>query len=137
MTTILDIFNIKNILVALSLFFAPIQTIVAVVFAFIIFDYIIALAVCLKLGVKVTSRKMAATISKIISYNIVIITCHIVGLVFLPSVPIINIVGFAIAMIELKSIDEHFQAGFGFSFYKLIKKYLDRDENIQKTNLDK
>lgn len=66
----------------------------------------------------ITSRKMGHTISKILLYNLAIISVYLIEhFILSDQLPLAKIVSGIICITELKSIDESFKIAFGFSFY--------------------
>ena len=111
----------KYFFVALIGFFAPI------IYAFILTTILVGadtITGVMKAGkdnVKnITSKKMFAVCPKMSFYFLLIITAHSVQIYVEPQIPFTKLALIGISWIEIKSIDENFNAIFGFSFMDKI-----------------
>ena len=68
----------------------------------------------------ITSKKMFAVCPKMSFYFLLIITAHSVQIYVEPQIPFTKLALIGISWIEIKSIDENFNAIFGFSFMDKI-----------------
>lgn len=75
---------------------------------------------------KITSRKMGTTVSKIVLYNIAIITCSVVERYLVPQIPFVSIAAGAIALVELKSLTENIYKATGLNLWDTFKEYISR-----------
>lgn len=129
--------HINSIVVSLLAVVAPIQPLFLVTGFLIFADFIFGIYKAKKLGEKITSRKMGHTISKLILYNLAILSVFLLNhYLICTTLPLEKIVGGLIGLTELKSLDESFTMLFGFSFYDKIKKILKRGASTTKDLLD-
>lgn len=129
--------NLNNILLSLIAVISPIKPLFLVTGFLIMADFIFGLYKAKKLGEKITSRKMGNTISKLLLYNIAILSVYLLNhYVIMTTLPLEKIVAGLIGLTELKSLDESFTLLFGFSFYDKIKKILKRGASNTKDLLD-
>lgn len=129
---------------SLLLFFAPIKFILILVGIAILLDTIFGLIKAKKLKQKITSRKLANIIYKMLIYQGAILTFYAIDVLILGdfitlavSVPyaLTKVVALVAVSIELFSIDESlrlFNNGKGFKFYfkQLINVVKDTKEDI-------
>ena len=82
----------------------------------------------------ITSRKMGHTVSKILLYNLAVITVYFVAGIWSQEFGLLaaKATSLLIALTEVKSIDESFQILFGFGFYSKLISFLKRDINDTK-----
>lgn len=129
--------NLNNILLSLIAVISPIKPLFLVTGFLIMADFIFGRYRAKKLGEKITSRKMGNTISKLLLYNIAILSVYLLNhYVIMTTLPLEKIVTALIGLTELKSLDESFTLLFGFSFYDKIKKILKRGASNTKDLLD-
>lgn len=125
--------KLNLIFISLSAIFAPIEPILWTIGVLIVCDFIFGLYKAHKLNEEITSRKMGHTISKILLYNITIITLYLFDTYIMKSGLHIEKVGAVlIGMVEIKSIDESFVLIFGWSIWDRIKKIINRGESTTK-----
>lgn len=112
---------IKFFTVALIGFFAPILYAFILTTILVVSDTITGVMKAGKDGVQnITSKKMFAVCPKMSFYFLLIITAHSVQIYVEPQVPFTKLALIGISWIEIKSIDENFNAIFGFSFMDKI-----------------
>lgn len=111
----------KYFFVAMIGFFAPILYAFILTIILVGADTITGVMKAGKKSVKdISSKKMFAFCPKISFYFLLIITAHSVQIYVEPQIPFTKLVLIGISWIELKSIDENFNAIFGFSFMDKI-----------------
>lgn len=111
----------KYFLIALSCFFAPIMYAFILTIVLVSADTITGIMKAGKDDVSnISSKKMFAVVPKISFYFLLIISAHSVQIYVEPQVPFTKLVLIGISWIEVKSIDENFNAIFGFSFMDKI-----------------
>jgi hypothetical protein len=132
------------IVTSLLLFFAPIKLILILVGVAIIADTIFGIIKAKKLGQKITSRKLANVLYKMLIYQGAVLTFYVIDVAILGdfimlavSVPyaLTKVVALVAVSIELFSIDESlrlFNKGKGFKYYfkQLINVVKDTKEDI-------
>ena len=96
-------------------------------------DFIFGVYRAWKTKQEITSRKMSNTITKMLLYNLTVVSIwaiekNITG----PDIPITKIAAGMICLVEFKSIDEAFKLLFGFSIWDKMKKSLSRGESLTK-----
>lgn len=137
-------FNLKNsIFAALGViiaFVAPINGIILAVGASIIFDTILGLWRSLKIGEKITSRKMSRMISKMLLYQFTLLLFFIIEKYILQdfigyfiNIPLFlsKLVAMTLIFIELTSINENFQGITGMSLWYKFKTMLQRTKELK------
>jgi hypothetical protein len=134
-------FFIKSFLFAAALI-APIKIYLILIALFIIMDTIAGVWASKALGIKISSSRFSAFISKLFIYNIVAITAyfidiHLLGefiLLFL-SIPMAatKITVLALILNEIYSIDEKFVNVKGHGLWSIFKKLLKTRGLLKKT----
>ncbi len=69
---------------------------------------------------------MGTTISKIVIYNIAIITCSVCEKYLVPQIPFVSIAAGAIALVEIKSFFENVYKATNLNLLEVFKDYLSR-----------
>ncbi|MBS1618072.1 MAG: phage holin family protein [Bacteroidetes bacterium] len=133
---------LKAGILALIAFFAPIQALILSVVALIILDTITGVYKAWKLGEKITSFRFGNIISKVLLYNIAVISGFIVQKLFnIDAFHLAQIVAVAVALTELKSIAENVNAVTGIDVWQFVLGYLKRNKDdmseVLKDGLDK
>lgn len=101
----------NQIVIALIAVLSPVQTVMVAIMFLIGFDFITGIVKAYKAGEKITSKKMANTIGKVIFYNIAIFTGIAINAVLATTlINAISIIASAIASIEAYSILENISA---------------------------
>ncbi|CAB4154714.1 Bacteriophage holin family [uncultured Caudovirales phage] len=132
-----SIFNMKTIfsyiLVSIVGIFMPIKPIILTIISLVLIDFFFAIYRAYKSKKVISSRKMYATLPKLLMYNVVIIMIYYSNIhIFNTGIPLEKIIASFIALIEIKSIDENFKYIMGFSIWSKLMKTLDRGENLHK-----
>jgi len=119
--------KIEFLLVAILSIIAPIIPFMMTILVLIVFDFIAGIWRALKTDEAITSRKMSNTISKMVLYQIAILTLFLLEkYILLEVVPVTKIaVGF-IAIIETKSILESIEIVTGVKIWNKIKNLFER-----------
>lgn len=118
-----EFFN--KLLILLTAFLLPIKVNMIAVGVLIILDTIIGTWASVKSGNKFTSKKLGNSISKMVLYQLLIISAHLCEVYITPIIPFISITLGFLAVTEFLSIGEGFSKITGLSFVQYIKKYLD------------
>lgn len=114
-------------LVACLSIFLPIQGLLLTIGFLVGADLVVGLWKALKLKQKIRSRRMSDTITKLLLYQIAIISGYLIErYVMVETVPIAKLIGSVIAVIEFKSILESIEAVTGQDIWTKIKKIIGR-----------
>ena len=118
-------------------FFSPIVWAFWVVIGLVCIDTCFGVMKAGKVTVKnIQSRKLFPMVTKITAYLLLIIIAHI-GHYIEPKIPFVKLCLFGVAFIEIKSIDENFNAIFKFSFIDKILSALKFVKEIKRKDVDK
>jgi hypothetical protein len=124
----------------LLLFFAPIQGLLISVGTAIALDTIFGISKSIKLGEKITSRKLSNIVSKFVLYQAAVLLIFTVDKFLLGefvriwfSIPFLftKIVTIILIFIESVSIKENFEEAFNIDVFKMLKKFLQRSKEIK------
>ena len=122
-----------NLLVSLLAILSPVKPLLLTVGFLIIVDFIFGIWRAKKLGETITSRKMSNTLSKMVLYNLAILSVYLLGKYVIDTgLPLEKIAAGLISIIEIKSLDESFQKIFGFSLWQKIAKAINRGSSTTK-----
>lgn len=125
--------NLNAIIISIISVLSPIKPLLYTIGFLIAADFIFGLYRAHKTGQEITSRKMSHTITKMLLYNITIVSLWLIERNILGgAIPITKIAAGLISIVEIKSIDETFKLIFGFSFWDKIKKQLGRGTSLTK-----
>ena len=72
---------------------------------------------------------MSLTVSKLLLYNLAILSGFLAETFLIPSVPFTKIISGFIAMTELKSISENVSAVTGVNYWDKVMEYVKRSKN--------
>lgn len=124
----------------LLLFFAPIQGLLISVGTAIALDTIFGIAKSIKLGEKITSRKLSNIVSKFVLYQAAVLLIFNIDTFLLGeffkmwfSIPYFftKVVTIILIFIEAVSIKENFEQAFNVDVLKMLKKFLKRSAEIK------
>ena len=124
----------------LLLFFAPIQGLLISVGTAIALDTIFGIAKSIKLGEKITSRKLSNIVSKFVLYQAAVLLIFTIDIFLLGeffkmwfSIPYFftKVVTIILIFIEAVSIKENFEQAFNVDVLKMLKKFLKRSAEIK------
>lgn len=122
-----------NVAIALGAVLSPIVPLFATVSILIACDFIFGIYRAYRSKQEISSRKMGHSISKILLYNLAVLTVFMIEKYVMDgSVPYSKIIVGVIAMVELKSIDESFKILYGYSLYDSIQSKLKRGQSETK-----
>ena len=116
---------INKILATLAIFFLPLYPVMLAVGVLITIDFITGLIAAKKQGNPITSKKMGATLTKMLVYQLLVIAAHLCELYLFNQIPFLKISLAFLAMTEFTSIAENFEKSTGKNLMSLIKDYLD------------
>jgi hypothetical protein len=112
---------------------APIKAIMIVVGLLIFADLILGIWASIKRGEEIKSSAMRRTISKLVVYQVAIITGFLCETYLLGgTIPISKLVGAAIGMVEIKSIFENSNSILGYDLLKNVLSKLGSDNDKPK-----
>jgi hypothetical protein len=127
-------------LTTLLLFFAPIQGLLISVGTAIALDTIFGISKSIRLGEKITSRKLSNIVSKFVLYQAAVLLIFTIDKLLLAeflkiwfSIPFLftKIVTIILIFIEAVSIKENFEEAFNVDVFKMLKKFLQRSKEIK------
>lgn len=122
-------------------FLMPIAALMVLIGLMIFLDTISGLIKARKRGEAITSRKLSQTVSKLVLYQVAIITFYLLEYFLLggivgafTSIPILltKIVAMFIVGVELSSINENVTAITGINYFKKFMRLLFRAKKIRK-----
>lgn len=123
-------FNIKQhafeYLVFLIALFAPIYPAVATIGVLLVFDLIAGVWAARRTGEKITSRKLSMTASKLLLYNMLIISAFLLEKYVLEWVPFVKIATGFLAIVEFKSLSENIGKITGVNVWTAVKAWFRR-----------
>ena len=136
---------IYKVLLALSVYFAPISSLIHVVLLFILLDFLTGMYASFKTKQKIISSRLRKTIEKFVCYSLAIIVAHIFQTEIMPWLNFTQLVAGFIAAVELLSIAENIKLITGLDLVKRFRDYImsqfkkkiDIDQLTDKTDDDK
>jgi len=129
--------HINSLIIAILAVFTPILPLLLTTGFLIVADFCFGIYRAYKKGEVITSRKMGNTISKIVLYNLAILSVYFLDHYVINSgLNLEKIVAGLIGLTEIKSLDESFNTLFGFSIWKKRKKLIQRGSSTTKDLLD-
>ena len=121
---------IHGILVSSLAFLLPIKLVIITAGVLILTDLLTGMAAARKRNEKITSAGLSRTLAKMAVYQTVIITGYMLQMNLLSNmVPVINIVGGVIGMVEFKSIIENANCILGADIFKEVMARLSSNNN--------
>jgi hypothetical protein len=132
--------KIQIVFAVVGAFLMPVQPLLLLIGAMILIDTLTGLWKSKKTGVPVTSKKLSRVISKMLLYQICIITFFILDkyllgefISLLTSIPLFltKVSAIILATIELVSINENFKAVTGISMWTQLKLILGRAAEVK------
>ena len=128
--------HISSIFISVIAVLSPIQSLFLTVGFLVVADFLFGLYRAYKIKEVITSRKMANTISKLILYNVMILSVYLSNhYIINTGIPVEKIAAGLIGIVELKSLDESFSTIFGFGVYDKMRDALQR--GVSDTKEDK
>lgn len=113
--------NGKLLLLSFVALLAPIHSILITAFALVVVDMITGIWAALKSGQKISSAKLRHTVSKLLIYQIAIITAWLVETyMHLDFIPAVKLVSAMIGLVELKSVIENCNIISGQNIFKML-----------------
>lgn len=121
---------ITSIGISLLAFIAPIQLLILSVGVLVLFDTLCGLYRAYKLEQDITSKKLSHVISKLLLYNVAIISGYIMQLMIGGDlIPVAKIIAVGIGMVELKSISESVDEVTGINIFKFVTNLIKRNSD--------
>ena len=115
---------IKKLIILLIAFFTPIVTAMIACGLLITIDTIFGVINAKKNNISITSRKFSMILTKLLVYNLLIISAHLVELYLFASIPMVKITIAFLGITEFYSIGEKFNLITGKNFIKYLKDTL-------------
>lgn len=112
----------KIMMFALMAYFLPIVTIMIAVISLITIDTIMGVMASHKEGLMLTSRRFADVLVKMFTYNLLVITAHIINVTLVDFIPFVQITLLFIATTEFYSIAENFGRITGTDFNVYLRE---------------
>lgn len=125
------------LLISLVAVLTPVKPMLLTVGFLVVSDFIFGLYKSYKKGLNITSRKMSNTITKLLLYTITILAVFFLETYIITDVlPFTKLVAGLISLVEIKSIDEHFNSLFGYSIWSKLRAFIDRGKSTTKDVFD-
>ena len=137
--------GMHNIFFAIVLFIAPIQGVLLTVGAFIVLDTVSGVWKARKTKVPITSKGLSAIISKMLLYQLTIITTYLLDFyiigefldgIFSIEQVLTKIVAMVLVFIEAQSINENYKEIRGVDLWEQFKKLLSRAKEVSSSVKD-
>lgn len=121
---------LQGMVVSSVAFLLPIKLVIITAGVLILADLFTGILAAKKRGEKITSAALSRTVAKMAVYQTVIITGYMLQVNLLGNVvPVINLVGSVIGMVEFKSIVENANTILGTDIFKeLIKRMSSKND---------
>lgn len=121
---------LQGMVVSSVAFLLPIKLVIITAGVLILADLFTGILAAKKRGEKITSAALSRTVAKMAVYQTVIITGYMLQVNLLGNVvPVINLVGSVIGMVEFKSIVENANTILGADIFKeLIKRMSSKND---------
>jgi hypothetical protein len=106
--------------------FTPIYPAMITIGILLTFDIVAGILAAKKRGEKITSRRLSLTLSKMLLYNMLIISAFLVEKYVVEWVPFVKIVTGFLAIVELKSLAENIGVITGVNVWNAVKSWFRR-----------
>lgn len=116
---------IKKLTIVLIAFFTPILPAMIACGLLITIDTITGMIGAKKNGEKINSKAFGRVLTKMLVYQLLIISAHLTELYLFPIVPFVEITLAFVGITELISIGENFYKATGKNFVKYIRSFID------------
>lgn len=124
---------LTKLLISTIAVLSPVTPMLLTVGFLIVVDFIFGIWKSKKMKEPITSRKMSNTISKMVLYNLSILSVYFLNKYIIETgLPLEKIAAGLIGIIEIKSCDESFSKIFGFSLWDKIQKSIRRGSSTTK-----
>ena len=131
--------NLHFLFISALAILTTIEPLLLVVGFMIVVEFIFGISRSIKLyGFNsITSRKMGNTLSKMLLYNLTVISVYLLEQYIIQTgLPLAKLAAGMICLVEIKSIDESFSSLFGWSFWEKIKNIISRGSSTTKDIMD-
>lgn len=129
--------HINSLFIACIAILSPVKSLLLTVGFLIIADFIFGIYRAYKNNEVITSRKMGNSISKLLLYNLAILSVYFLDTYIIGSgLHLEKICAGLISTVEIKSLDESFKTIFGFSIWDKLRKIIQRGSSTTKDILD-
>lgn len=118
--------NVGGLAAFMISFFTPIFPAMIAAGALIGIDTLTGIMKSKKKGMPITSRKLSAVLTKMLLYQVLIISAHLSEVYMVAELPFVKLVLGAIALVEFKSILENASSYLGKDVAKAILEKLGR-----------
>jgi len=116
---------LRSLLLSTLAIFAPVKAVLLATGALIVFDFLTGILAAWKRQEPITSAQMRRTVSKMLIFQITVISAFLIEKFLLEgSLPITKLVGGVIGVTEGKSILENVETVYGQPIFKGILKQL-------------
>lgn len=115
-----------NVLYTLGIFLLPILPAMIAVGILIGIDTVTGIISARKQGKQITSKRFGSVLTKMLVYQLLIISAHLVQTYLFEQLPMVNITLAFLGMTEFLSISENFQGATGKNFLKFIREWIDQ-----------
>lgn len=129
---IAKVFNVENTTIGVAAVLAPVHGIMLAVGALIFIDLFTGIWRAWKVKEKITSNGLRRTITKMVAYQLGIVTALILEKYLMTGVPMIQIVAGIIGVTEAKSVFENITVITGIDFLSVIKDKLQGKKEVDK-----
>lgn len=109
-------------------FLTPLAPTMLAIGFLLMIDFFTGMWAAYKTGEKITSIKMGTTVSKIILYNIAIITGSVCQKYLVPQIPFVSIIAGCVTIIEIKSFSENILKATGLDLWSSLKEFFIRNK---------
>lgn len=125
--------HINSLFIAIIAILTPVKALLLTIGFLIAVDFIFGIWRAKKCGEKITSRKMSNTVSKMILYNLSIISVYLLNKYIIETgLPLEKIAAGLIGIVEFKSISESLETMTGIDIYSKLKSILGRGNSTTK-----
>jgi hypothetical protein len=114
----------------LSALLAPVMGIMGATVFFILVDFTTGVYAAYRCKEPIVARKMGNTLSKLLFYNLVVLTGFAFETFIVPKVPMMQIISGFIAITELRSIFENFNKIYGIDLMAFLKATIIKRKDI-------
>lgn len=131
--------GLEGIILPVLLFFAPVKGILITVAAFIVLDTISGIWKSRVNKVPITSRALSSVISKLLLYELAIITTYLLDYYVIGDILhnifgieglLVKVTALLLVFIEAQSINENYKIAKGIDLWKEFKKLLTRVKEV-------
>lgn len=119
-----------DLLIACGSVLVGVKAIMTVVGILLFFDLVTGVWAAIKRGEQINSKKLGHSVSKMIIYQIAILSAFLIEKFIITQVPITEVVSGFLALVELKSISENVLTISGLDFFGAIKQFLHRESSV-------